>query len=153
MLDLEKQVKFEFELGRALSKSNNIPKIKKLILNSNDRMDYRQKAKFVSKLKQLANVEVNKRFSSKEKTTYFPIYNKRKSCTVTLTVFTPDKRKSDPDNLQPTLKAIMDGFTQAGLWSDDNHEVVKFTKYQYGGLSGTKAYRLEVDIEDLTFEL
>lgn len=61
-------------------------------------------------------------------------------------------RKSNPDNLQPTLKDIMDGFTEAGLWSDDNHEVVKYTKYQYGGLFGMKTYRLEIEIEDLTFQ-
>ncbi|ANT43827.1 hypothetical protein DS98103_20 [Lactococcus phage 98103] len=47
----------------------------------------------------------------------------------------------------------MDGFTQAGLWSDDNHEVVKFTKYQYGGISGKKTYRLEELIQGLAIEL
>ncbi|MGX9824540.1 hypothetical protein ACVVIB_08555 [Lactococcus lactis] len=146
-------MKFEFELYRALSKSKNAPKSMKLILNSNDRMDFHQKAKFVAKLKVLAQVEVKKRFTAEIKEAMLPIFTKDKWCCVTLTVFTPTNRKSDPDNLQPTLKAIMDGFTEAGLWSDDNHEVVKYTKYQYGGLSGTKAYRLEVDIEDLTFHL
>lgn len=164
-------MKFIFELYRASSKAKDIPASKKLILNSNDNWHPQQKAKFVEKLKDLSSAAairqdggktqlVKKVTTRKGKTkTKFitqlviPRYGKSKTCTATLTVFTPSNRKSDPDNLQPTMKAIMDGFTEAGLWPDDNHEVVKYTKYQYGGLSGTKAYRLEVDIEDLTFQL
>lgn len=139
-------MKFEFELYRAISKSKDVPKSKKLILNSNDRMHFHQKAKAIQELKRITFNQVRNPLNSLEK---LPLFDCTRTCSVTLTVFTPTKRRSDPDNLQPTLKAIMDGFTEAGLWSDDNHEVVKFTKYQYGGLSGTKAYRLEVDIEEV----
>ena len=145
-------MKFSFELYRATSKSKDVPRHKKLILNSNDRMHFHQKAQIVEKLKATAKNEVakhadgvfNHKWELKE-----PIFSSNVPCGVTLTVFTPTKRRSDPDNLQPTLKALMDGFTDVGLWSDDNHEVVKFTKYQFGGLSGNKAYRLEVEIEPL----
>nr|WP_243459906.1 hypothetical protein [Lactococcus cremoris] len=146
LLDLEKRVKFEFELYRAISKSKDVPKSKKLILNSNDRMHFHQKAKIIQELKRITFNQVRNPLNSLKK---LPLFDSTRTCSVTLTVFTPTKRRSDPDNLQPTLKAIMDGFTESGLWSDDNHEVVKFTKYQYGGLSGTKAYRLEVDIEEV----
>lgn len=138
-------MKFEFELYRATSKSKEVPKNKKLILNSNDRMHFHQKAKAIQELKRLAFNKVRNPLNSLEK---LPLFDKQRPCGVTLTVFTPTKRRSDPDNLQPTLKALMDGFTESNLWTDDNHEVVKFTKYQFGGLSGGKAYRLEVEIEE-----
>ncbi|KZK36751.1 hypothetical protein P7266_1770 [Lactococcus cremoris] len=139
-------MKFTFELYRASSKSKDVPRSKKLILNSNDRMHFHQKAKVVQELKRLAYNQIHNPLNSLD---LLPLFNVTRPCGVTLTVYTPTKRRSDPDNLQPTLKAIMDGFTESSLWTDDNHEVVKFTKYQYGGLSGCKAYRLEVDVEEV----
>lgn len=139
-------MKFIFNLYRATSKSKVVPKQKKLILNSNDRMHFHQKAKVIQELKRLAFNQVQNPLNNLEK---LPIFNTASPCGVTLTVYTPTKRRSDPDNLQPTLKALMDGFTESRLWTDDNHEVVKFTKYQFGGLSGHNGYRLEVDVEEL----
>lgn len=139
-------MKFIFNLYRATSKSKVVPKQKKLILNSNDRMHFHQKAKVTQELKRLAFNQVQNPLNNLEK---LPIFNTAIPCGVTLTVYTPTKRRSDPDNLQPTLKALMDGFTESRLWTDDNHEVVKFTKYQFGGLSGHNGYRLEVDVEEL----
>lgn len=160
-------MKFVFELYRASSKSKNIPKAKKLILNSNDNMHPQQKAKFVGKLRALAHAQaisqvvgdtkIVKQVSGRKgkgKTSYLtqfvtPQYDKHKPCGVVLTMFPPTNRRSDPDNLQPTLKAFMDGLTDANFWPDDNHEIVKFTKYQYGGLSGSKGYRLEIEISEV----
>ena len=138
-------MKFTFELYRASSKSKDVPRDKKLILNSNDRMHFHQKAKVIEALKMKASDEVFKQLLP----TQLPVFGDMRPCGVTLTVFTPTKRRSDPDNLQPTLKAIMDGLTESLFWTDDNHEIVKFTKYQFGGLSGSKAYRLEVDIDEV----
>ena len=115
-------------------------------------MHFQQKARLVSKLRQLARAEVVDQLRNVEAVFTLddgPMFTNLNPCGVTLTVFTPNNRRSDPDNLQPTLKAIMDGITESGLWSDDNHEIVKFTKYQFGGLSGSKAYRLEIEIESV----
>lgn len=38
--------------------------------------------------------------------------------------WSPLSRKRDAANLAPTLKACLDGFTDAGLWPDDNDEFV-----------------------------
>ena len=147
-------MKFTFKLYRATSKSKDVPRSQKLILNSNDRMHFHQKAQIVSKLRQLAKCEVENIIlldfgDENNNVNVKNHFSENNPCGVTLTVFTPTNRRSDPDNLQPTLKAIMDGFTEASLWTDDNHHVVKYTKYQFGGLSGTKAYRLEVDVEEI----
>lgn len=159
-------MKFIFNLYRASSKSKVVPKQKKLILNSNDRMHPQQKAEFVRKLRELSHdlvltqvggpTKVVKKITTKKgisKTRYLtqlvtPRYDKNKRCEATLTVFTPTQREGDTDNLQPTMKALMDGLTDANLWPDDNNKIVKFTKYQHGGISGHKGYRLEVDIDE-----
>lgn len=36
----------------------------------------------------------------------------------------PDKRRRDPHNFFPTIKPIVDGLTDAGLWPDDTPEHV-----------------------------
>lgn len=36
----------------------------------------------------------------------------------------PDKRRRDPANYAPTIKAIIDGLTDAGWWPDDTPEYV-----------------------------
>lgn len=39
---------------------------------------------------------------------------------VTVWISYPDRRRRDRLNLAPTVKAIIDGFTDAGLWPDDD---------------------------------
>lgn len=139
-------MKFRFRLARATSKDKDIPKNKKLILNSNDRLHYQQKAKITAELKKLAYADVHMQTDYVRPLYTMPIFDSSCPCTVTMTVYPPTSRRMDADNLQPTLKAIMDGFTEADLWTDDNHEVVKRTSYQYGGLSDDKYYHLEIDV-------
>jgi crossover junction endodeoxyribonuclease RusA len=35
------------------------------------------------------------------------------------------KKRRDPHNWYPTIKAILDGFTNAAVWADDDSEHVK----------------------------
>lgn len=162
-------MKFTFELYRATSKVKSIPRKEKLMLNSNDRLVPMAKATAVDKLKDKAAAEVINSFPDIPKIHALiktkkrngdikikniiklmsPMFDNRKPVGVTVTVYSPTNKRCDPDNFQPTAKALMDGFTESGFWTDDNHEVVRFTKYQYGGLSGCKAYRLEVDVEEV----
>lgn len=140
-------VKLKFEMYRATSKVKTFPRDKKLLLNSNDNMGWRQKANIVAKLRGISyEIAWEYRCEKENQSIYF---DKSNPCGVTITVFSPSSRRLDPDNVQPTVKALMDGITDSGLWEDDNHEVVKFTKYQYGGLSGSKSYRLEIDIKSI----
>ena len=43
---------------------------------------------------------------------------------VATTFDVPDKRRRDPHNYYPTVKAIVDGLVDAGLWPDDTPEWV-----------------------------
>ncbi|QBX16900.1 hypothetical protein Javan291_0024 [Streptococcus phage Javan291] len=56
----------------------------------------------------------------------------------------------DPPNFYPTVKALVDGLTDAGIWSDDNHEVIRFMTFEYGGLSGVKGkYKIVIEVEEI----
>ena len=64
---------------------------------------------------------------------------------VTAHIWKPTRRRYDPGNLYPTLKAICDGFTDAGLWADDDHEHVLGPDLRHGGYGTPK---LVITIEE-----
>ena len=67
-----------------------------------------------------------------------------------VTIYAPTKRRMDPPNFYPTVKALVDGMTDAGIWTDDNHEVIKYMVFKYGGLSGLKdKYRIEIEVKEI----
>ena len=57
---------------------------------------------------------------------------------VNVTVCPPTRRRLDPPNLYPTIKALVDGLTDACWWSDDDFTHLLYTSFRYGGLSGEK---------------
>lgn len=67
-----------------------------------------------------------------------------------LTVCPPTKRKVDPPNFYPTLKALVDGLTDASWWEDDEFSQLLEVSFRYGGLSGEKdVYKFILDIEEV----
>jgi hypothetical protein len=58
--------------------------------------------------------------------------------TMRIDVFPPSRRRLDPPNLWPTVKALTDGATDAVGWPDDDFAHLLETAFRYGGLSGNK---------------
>lgn len=135
-------MKFSFELYRT--------KKRRELLNSNDRLHFAVKAKITADLRMRAKYDARNYLAIIGMLEDPFIYSKHNPCGVTVTVFSPTRRRLDPPNLYPTVKALLDGFTDAGIWTDDNSEVIKSLTFLYGGLSGNKAYRLEIEIEGHT---
>ena len=73
-------------------------------------------------------------------------------CRVIVTASIPTARRFDPANIAGTVsKHALDGFTDAGLWADDDSEHVVFVGFQRGPKTGTAGlYRLTFDIEEIT---
>lgn len=70
--------------------------------------------------------------------------------TMAVTVCPPTRRRLDPPNLYPTVKALTDGLTDAGWWEDDDFEHLLEVRFRYGGLSPEKGYWLiHLDLEEL----
>jgi len=123
-------------------------KERRQMLNSNDRLHYQQKAKITKNLRNLAYVQATSRISDfynshKED---FKQFGKNNTCEVIVTVYSPTRRRLDPPNCYPTVKALIDGMTDAGVWTDDNHEVIKAMTFQYGGLSYGGFYTIEIEV-------
>jgi hypothetical protein len=57
---------------------------------------------------------------------------------VTARFWKPTRAHYDPNNLWPTVKAICDGFTDAGLWVDDDHEHVIGPDMRHGGYGAAR---------------
>jgi crossover junction endodeoxyribonuclease RusA len=72
-------------------------------------------------------------------------------CRVTVTASIPTARRFDPANIAGTVsKHALDGFTDAGLWPDDDSEHVIFVGFQRGPKTGIRGlYRLTFEIEAL----
>ena len=67
---------------------------------------------------------------------------------VTVTWFTPDKRKRDTDSLSPFLKATLDGLVKAGVWPDDHSDWVVETRMRIDK-TDTRNPRLEIRITEV----
>lgn len=52
----------------------------------------------------------------------------RQACTVAITLPVPDARRRDPHNYFATVKPIIDGLVDAGIWPDDTPEWVTTTE-------------------------
>lgn len=57
---------------------------------------------------------------------------------VIVEVLPPTRRRSDPPNLYPTVKALVDGLTDSGWWEDDDYTQLVQMSFQHGGLSDIK---------------
>lgn len=66
---------------------------------------------------------------------------------INVTVCPPTRRRLDPPNLYPTVKALVDGLTDACWWSDDDFTHLLYTSFRYGGLSGEKGmWKIILDV-------
>lgn len=133
--------KFEFWLSR-----NTKNKKLNMVINSNDRDHNKVTGHMVSRIRKLAAYETK---AKKDK--HMLPFSPKRPCHLTVTVYKPTRRRLDTPNLYPTVKALVDGMTEAKIWTDDNDNVIKSTKFQLGGLSGKKGYyRFVLTIEEVS---
>ncbi|WP_314733769.1 hypothetical protein [Streptococcus suis] len=105
-------------------------------------MNWARKAEITAYLRQIGRLNVPKG--------KYTAHTKKRPCGLVVTIYAPTKRRMDPPNFYPTVKALVDGMTDAGIWTDDSHEVIKFMTFEYGGLSGLKdKYRIEIEVEEV----
>lgn len=141
LIELEdnKSTKFEFWLPR-----NTKNKKLNMVINSNDRDHNKVTGHMVSRIRKLAAYETK---AKKDK--HMLPFSPKRPCHLTVTVYKPTRRRLDTPNLYPTVKPLVDGMTEAGIWTDDNDNVIKSTKFQLGGLSGKKGfYKFVLTIEE-----
>ena len=111
-----------------------------LLINANDRIHWREKARRTAVLRTIAYHATNRQTCNGTTHT---------RCTLTVTVtYPPLARRRDASNLAPTVKGLLDGIVDAGLLPDDNDRVIVATTYQASadkGVTGVWGFRLDFD--------
>lgn len=92
----------------------SFPRPTPALLNLNDRHHWRRKATDVAAWRQMALYNAAKRAHHIE----------QEPSMVCVTLDVPDRRRRDPSNAFPCVKAIVDGLVDAGWWPDDTPEWV-----------------------------
>lgn len=140
MIDITNAKTYSFILQRRTGKNKTLSKGNQ-VLNSNDRMHYIVKSQITEYLRKLSFQMVSID-NDKEQ------YNDDNPCDVVITVHPPTKRRIDAPNFYPTIKALIDGMTDAGLWSDDNNHIIKSMTFVLGDITDNKKYKFDISIVD-----
>lgn len=117
---------FEVELG------------KDEVLNANHRNHFQVQARKTANLRQLG-------FSLCKRT---ETWGKDRPADVVCVVTQDTRRRFDPPNFYPTFKAIIDGMVDAGVFTDDNRDVIPSITFTSGStLAGKGRTRFEVYVK------
>ena len=136
-------LKFNFVLTRKGGKNNSLTNGNQII-NANDRMNWRIKGLIAQFLRQLGHDKsIDMDYSPDN-----PLFSPENPCVVSILVLAPTRRRFDAPNLYPTVKPLIDGMTDAGVWSDDNNHVIKSMTFATSEqLSGNHDYVISITID------
>lgn len=111
---------------------------KNLVINSNDRFHFRSQAQMTKQLRKIGASRVPQ----------VTPFSEERPCKVIVSVSLPTRRRFDPPNIYPTVKALLDGMTDGGLWTDDNSKVIQSLEFRDSGMLSEKKgyYKLEIEV-------
>lgn len=137
-------ITFTFELARSSKKAKALRNGNEMI-SSNDRLHYRVKSELAAHLRALSRDQA---IHNAPLSGYEP-FSKNRPCRVGIRVYPPTRRRMDTPNWYPTVKPLIDGLTDAGVFTDDNNTVITSMTFIPGNeISGTKKYRIEILIQE-----
>lgn len=116
------------------------------MISSNDRMNHHAQAAIAAHLREKGSLSATARIGKLSERE--PIYTAQNPCHIIVRVCPPTMRRMDAANWYPTVKPIIDGFTDMGLFEDDNNNVVTSIVFMGGEKSGGKDYRFDLIIRD-----
>lgn len=136
-------MKFVYELNRVGGKKRTLRYGNEMI-NSNDRMDPHTKGDLTAHLRALSKEIAQKT----QKDSEHPVFSESCPCHICICVCPPTKRRMDAPNWYPTVKALIDGLTDAGIFEDDNDKVITSHLFYRGPVTANKKYRIELDVRE-----
>lgn len=118
-------------------------------LTSNHRPSWFEKATKIKQIRELAGWRARLAQTKGELPAGRPAWSKQRPCELLVEVAYPHTRRADPANAYPTVKAILDGFTDAGVWADDNSEVIPVVKFMRDDeITERPWHRITIQIRD-----
>lgn len=113
------------------------------LISANDRLHFAVKMKLTEYLRKLAQTQAQAQDHFQQ-----AIYSPAHPCHVTVTIAPPTNRRMDPPNWYPTVKALIDGLTDAGLWTDDNRSVIESMTFICGPKTSDHCYHITIQVTD-----
>lgn len=110
---------------------------RKECISSNDRLHFQVARKRVASLRDIATQTAHLAGATRV----------RGVVDIIVTLSWPDRRRRDAPNMWPTVKALIDGMTDAGVLEDDSDAHVRRTVFQAGpdrSPKGTVALHIEL---------
>ena len=109
-------------------------------MNANGRLHHYQRA---SMTKQLREIAYWKARAERGDGLGEPPYH------VTCIIELDTARRFDPPNAYPTIKALVDGMTDAGVWTDDNSEVIGAMTFRRGAGKAERGFkRVTIEVRE-----
>lgn len=138
-------IRIAFELSRSTKNSMDLRNGNEMI-SSNDSINRYVKMGLVKHLRKLANIEARQYVGDLPEGRH--LYSKQNPCHIFVHVHPPHARNMDAPNWYPTIKPLVDGLTDAGLFEDDNNNVITSMTFIPERKSGTKKYLIILEIRD-----
>lgn len=138
-------IRIVFDLMRCTKKSMSL-KAGNEMISANDRLNFHVRGELVSHLRQLANIEARQYVGDLEDGEC--IFSKQRPCHIIVYVCPPTRRSMDTPNWYPTVKPLIDGLTDMGMFDDDNDDIITSVTFVPGSKSGTKKYRFILEIRE-----
>lgn len=137
--------KFVFDLQRKTGKKIYLKHGNEMI-SANDRLHHIPKNDITSHLRELGGLFGQKfKRQNNIKGEDF-VYTKQRPCHIVVVINPPSARRMDAPNWYPTIKGLVDGMTDAGIFSDDNDEVVQSITFIPGEKTADGKYLIELNL-------
>lgn len=136
-------MKFIYELNRSTKKGHALRGGNEMI-SSNDRLNMHVKAELTAYLRKLSKESAFKMYEHPERAMFSDVH----PCHMGIIICPPTKRRMDAPNWYPTIKALIDGLTDAGIFEDDNDKIIRSYTFIRGPQTENKKYRIELVIRE-----
>lgn len=136
-------MKITYELNRSTAKKCSLHGGNEMI-SANDRLNKYTKADLTAHLRKLSKERALTQFDHSERT----MFSDKRPCHIGVIVCPPTNRRMDSPNWYPTVKALIDGLTDAGVFEDDNNKVITSVTFVPGPKTSNKKYRIEIVIRE-----
>lgn len=110
------------------------------MISQNDRLHHIVKADITSHLRAIARATDFSEFDE------IPTFTPESPCYILVVVHPPTNRRMDSPNWYPTVKALIDGLADAGLFSDDNDTVITSVTFIPGTKTPNKKYKIDLHV-------
>lgn len=140
---MKETIRILFELQRSSKGSQNL-KAGNEMINSNDRLNFHVRSELTRHLREKADLEGRQFIGDLPKGT--ARYTKEEPCHIIVYICPPTRQRMDAPNWYPTIKPLIDGLTDMGMFEDDNDNVITSYTFINGGKSQTKKYGILLEI-------